>query len=201
MSATARRRRRASAAGAPTCCSRPLRCSCWSSRSARWRAGLRRLARRRRPARLAVPDQLPVAPGRERRHLPRAGRQHLRDRADRRAGAADRRRRGDLPRGVRRPQPAGAASSRSTSPTWRRAVDHLRPARARAVRADRWAWAAACWPAPRRWRCWCCRSSSCRRARRCAPCRGRCARAPTRSAPPSGRPSGTRCCRWRCPAS
>ena len=41
------------------------------------------------------------------------------------------------------------------------------------VRARAWAWAAACWPAPPRWRCWCCRSSSSRRARRCARCRAR----------------------------
>ena len=118
----------------------------------------RRGERRRVAAQLAVPHQPSVAARRRRRHLQRARRQHLRHRAHRRAVAADWRCRGHLPRRVRRPQPHGPPHRDQHREPGGGAVDHLRPARARTLRARRWRWGAACWPARRRWRCWRCRS-------------------------------------------
>ena len=108
---------------------------------------------------------------------------------------------GDLSRGVRRTRAAGADHRDQHRQPRRRAVDHLRPARARSVRAhhgvgpqragrrvDAGAAGAA-------------RSSSSRRAKRCGPCRSRCARDRMRSARPSGRRSGIRCCQRPCRGS
>ena len=64
------------------------RCWCWSlALASLGGADLRRLADGVGRLSLAVPHQLPVAARRGGRHLPRARRQHLRDRADRGAGA------------------------------------------------------------------------------------------------------------------
>ena len=134
------------------------------------------------------PDRLPVAPGRGRRHLARAGRQRLRHPGHRRAGRADRRRRGDLSRGVRPRAASWRGSSRSTSPTSPRCRRSSTACSGSACSSARWAWDAACWRAPRRWRCSCCRSSSSPRAKRCGPCPRPFAKGRTRWAPRSGRP-------------
>ena len=113
----------------------------------------------RRPGRAVVglPDQLHVAPGLAVGHPPGPGGQHLHHRAHRGHRAAGRRGGGHLPRGVRDAQPDGPAHRAQHRQPGGRAVDHLRAAGAGAVRARCWGSADRSWPAPRRWRCWCCR--------------------------------------------
>ena len=100
------------------------------------------------------------------RHLARAHRQHLRHRRHGADRGADRRGRRDLPRGVRRPKHRRAHHRAEHHEPRGGAVDHLRAARARALRPHDGHGAQRAGGRVARWRCSCCRSSSSRRAKR-----------------------------------
>ena len=103
-------------------------------------------------------------------HSPGARRQHLRDRHHGAHRRAARCRRGDSPGGVRRTGPRLAPDRDQHRQPGGGALDHLRPAGPRAVRAGVRDGPERAGRRAARWRCWRCPSSSSRRARRCAPC-------------------------------